>query len=46
MWDDEGTARADIIKILISLALLSLRFDLYDPLLRQSYDILWFVTLF
>jgi hypothetical protein len=28
MWEDEGTARADIIKILISLALLKLRFRL------------------
>jgi hypothetical protein len=28
MWEDEGTARVDIIKILISLALLKLRFRL------------------
>jgi hypothetical protein len=28
MWEDEETARVDIIKILISLALLKLRFRL------------------
>ena len=47
MWEDGGTARADMIEILISLALLKLRFKFWfvDPL-WERYLILGKITFY
>jgi hypothetical protein len=45
MWDDGGTTRADMIEILISLALLKLRIWYVDLLLNNDVMVLTFILM-